>query len=567
MLSCRVKKIKRSRFGTAGDSERFFFPPATFRAPPARNPAPPAPSQALAVHVNVSCAVSLFVMAPPVVPGTLCFLFFFLTVAYSAPFTAGSIVAVAAATGSALIKEFSSAGALIQTITVPSCNLVNGPDSSMSPDGFVSLSPDGSTACFQCYLSTSSVAVLFGFDGTFDSSTSTTVLVPGTSKGGCASDGGNNIWMFGAGSAASSTVALYLTKGATGGTPLATKALVGNANIRFGAVYDSSLLLFAYGAGLYSLNSGSGLPTSPSPTISLQTPAISGNNFFFFNATRIIRGVHSGNGCSINFLDFVNCTWAVSFSKVVSGASFGPYWACFNIAGQYESGTFYIYAMSPNTIVKINTATWTTSSLVTSGGNAFKGMVTAPVSAPSASPAPGTAVSQRLLACVAGSACPSASASRTSSPTRTPTVSTCPPSFYCFSGAPVLCPAGFYCPLGSVNATECPKGSYSNAGASTCAPCPAGSFASSARSKLCQQCPGGHYCPVGTSLWARLNCGRGNYCPDGSGAPTPCPYQVPPTGGWGALQVQGPAFLVETASCLNHCFLNFTSGDGMLSKC
>ena len=52
-----------------------------------------------------------------------------------------------------------------------------------------------------------------------------------------------------------------------------------------------------------------------------------------------------------------------------------------------------------------------------------------------------------------------------------------------------------------------------------------------------------------------------------SGAPTPCPYQVPPTGGWGALQVQGPAFLVETARCLNHCFWNFTSGDGMLSKC
>jgi hypothetical protein len=24
---------------------------------------------------------------------------------------------------------------------------------------------------------------------------------------------------------------------------------------------------------------------------------------------------------------------------------------------------------------------------------------------------------------------------------------------------------------------------------------------------------------------------------------------------------------VETARCLNHCFWNFTSGDGMLSKC
>ena len=101
----------------------------------------------------------------------------------------------------------------------------------------------------------------------------------------------------------------------------------------------------------------------------------------------------------------------------------------------------------------------------------------------------------------------------------------------------------------------------------TCIPCPSGTFISTTGSTSCQQCPGGHYCPTGTSSWARLNCGRGNYCPDGSGAPSPCPFQVPPTGGWGALQVQGPAFLVETAHCLNHCFWNFTSGDGMLSKC
>ena len=142
----------------------------------------------------------------------------------------------------------------------------------------------------------------------------------------------------------------------------------------------------------------------------------------------------------------------------------------------------------------------------------------------------------------------------------------CPASYYCFSGAPVLCTAGSSCPLSSINATLCPKGSFSYAGASSCTLCPAGTFTSATGSTYCQQCPGGHFCPAGTSSWARLNCGHGNYCPDGSGAPTPCPYQ-PPSGGWGALQVQGPAFLVETARCLNHCFWNFTSGDGMLSKC
>ena len=143
----------------------------------------------------------------------------------------------------------------------------------------------------------------------------------------------------------------------------------------------------------------------------------------------------------------------------------------------------------------------------------------------------------------------------------------CPASYYCFSGAPVLCPGGSSCPLSSINSTLCPIGTYSNAGASKCTLCPNGTYTSATGSTSCQQCPGGHYCPAGTSSWTQLNCGRGNYCPDGSGAPTPCPFQVPPAGGWGALQVQGPAFLVETAYCLNHCFWNFTSGDGVLSKC
>ena len=147
----------------------------------------------------------------------------------------------------------------------------------------------------------------------------------------------------------------------------------------------------------------------------------------------------------------------------------------------------------------------------------------------------------------------------------------CPVGYFCPSfdpaSSPVVCPAGSSCPLSSINATLCPKGSFSSAGASNCSLCPAGTYTSATGSTSCQQCPGGHYCPAGTSSWARLNCGKGNYCPDGAAAPKPCPYQVPPFGGWGALQVQGPAFLVETALCLNHCFWNFTSGDGVLSKC
>jgi hypothetical protein len=120
-------------------------------------------------------------------------------------------------------------------------------------------------------------------------------------------------------------------------------------------------------------------------------------------------------------------------------------------------------------------------------------------------------------------------------------------------------------PTQSVSACRAPLGSFCSGNVLLL--CPLGTFSSVSSSTSCQQCPGGYYCPPGTSSWARLSCGRGNYCPIGSGAPTPCPIEVPPSDGWGALQVQGPAFLVDTSHCVNHCFWNFTSGDGRLSRC
>ena len=70
--------------------------------------------------------------------------------------------------------------------------------------------------------------------------------------------------------------------------------------------------------------------------------------------------------------------------------------------------------------------------------------------------------------------------------------------------------------------------------------------------------------PANTTSWARLNCGRGNYCPLGSAAPLPCPILIPPNAG--AQQVQGPAFMVETAACLAHCFFH-QSSTGLTSSC
>jgi hypothetical protein len=173
----------------------------------------------------------------------------------------------------------------------------------------------------------------------------------------------------------------------------------------------------------------------------------------------------------------------------------------------------------------------------------------------SASGSDGAIILHSCIPCPVGYCC---------NPTGTPL--NCPLGYYCLAGISTQCPSGFACPA-STNISSCPPGTFAAAGAPNCTLCSSGTFAASSGSASCQQCPGGHYCPAGTSLWARLNCGKGNYCPDGSGAPKPCPYQVPPSGGWGALRAQGPAFLVETAHCLNHCFWNYTAGDGKLSKC
>ena len=155
------------------------------------------------------------------------------------------------------------------------------------------------------------------------------------------------------------------------------------------------------------------------------------------------------------------------------------------------------------------------------------------------------------------------------------------------------CSAGFYCPAGSVsaeafacpagtfsnatgasfvvNCTTCPAGKFSAAGSTACSACLAGKFSQSAGLAVCEACPRGHFCPAGASSWASNNCGKGHWCPLGTGVPNPCPVQVapPPFSTWTEhpLRAQGPAFLVETASCENHCYWSASAADGHSSAC
>jgi hypothetical protein len=101
----------------------------------------------------------------------------------------------------------------------------------------------------------------------------------------------------------------------------------------------------------------------------------------------------------------------------------------------------------------------------------------------------------------------------------------CPAGYFCSSGTPVLCPAGSYCPLSSINATLCPSGSFSNfTGASkisTCTPCSAGYFsatAGAALSSTCTPCTAGTYSttPGANSTAVCLPCAAGSFSPQGA---------------------------------------------------
>ena len=71
----------------------------------------------------------------------------------------------------------------------------------------------------------------------------------------------------------------------------------------------------------------------------------------------------------------------------------------------------------------------------------------------------------------------------------------CPASYFCASGSPVLCPAGSYCPLSSVNPLPCPAGSYCPLSSVNPTPCAAGSW-SAAGAASCVPCGAGSYSAV-----------------------------------------------------------------------
>ncbi|PFH35772.1 hypothetical protein BESB_054230 [Besnoitia besnoiti] len=107
----------------------------------------------------------------------------------------------------------------------------------------------------------------------------------------------------------------------------------------------------------------------------------------------------------------------------------------------------------------------------------------------------------------------------------------CPAGKACGAATePDECPAGYFCPAGTLfpHQYPCPAGSYSDAKgnilATECLPCPEG--------KVCDEpgtpsattlCPPGYFCPEGTDSPHSNECEVGQYCQEGASEPQMCP--------------------------------------------
>ena len=154
------------------------------------------------------------------------------------------------------------------------------------------------------------------------------------------------------------------------------------------------------------------------------------------------------------------------------------------------------------------------------------------------------------------------------------TCAVCPAGSYCAHSASTgfaltPCPGGSYCPAGSAAPTLCGEGSWCAPGARAPTPCPSGTYglgagaaSQGAGCSALGSCEVGNYCAAGTPRYPGTPCGVGNYCPRGSAAPLPCPAlnSVDPVRG----VANGPAYAVDTAACLNHCY---SGGAGQVSMC
>lgn len=231
----------------------------------------------------------------------------------AAPFTAGNLVVCRIGDGSAaltnaanpvFLDEFTPAGALVQSIAMPTA--VNGANQMLTAAGTatnecaISRSTNGSFLLITGYnapVGTATVAsttsatiprVIGRVDanGVIDTTTTTTSF-SGSGIRSAASDNGTNLWFVGA-----NTGVVYNTLGGSGAGTIVSNT---GTNLRVIRIFDGQLYVASGSGALRSASVGTGLPTTAGQTTTslpgMPTATNTFNGFFFADLSAGVSGL------------------------------------------------------------------------------------------------------------------------------------------------------------------------------------------------------------------------------------------------------------------------------------
>ena len=143
--------------------------------------------------------------------------------------------------------------------------------------------------------------------------------------------------------------------------------------------------------------------------------------------------------------------------------------------------------------------------------------------------------------------CPSGTFRSITQGSRPEDCSICTSGYYCKDAGtanPVICPQGFYCPLGTKYPEPCPEGTYGAATGLT-------------DSMSCTKCDAGKYCGKRNLTAPQDDCDEGYYCIKGSKKPEPTDQitgDICPAGGYCLKGATAPQ------TCVDGKFNKFTGG-------